>query len=116
MKNYNPYATIGIVSFFSVTLGLTLFEGGQTVENHVPLFGTLGFQITVALFCGLLILFGYFIGSRMSTDANKEQAAELNPVTDDNLKLKNVSIVNDVSVVLSVIFATLVTVTGIYFW
>ena len=69
VKYYDSYVAIGILSFLSVTLGFTIIEGGSTAENIV--IETLGFKITVALFCGLSIIFGYFIGSRMSTDANK---------------------------------------------
>ena len=115
VKNLNSYAWIGALGSSSVMWGLLLVSIGQTVENHVSLFETLGFQITFALYCGLVMIFGYFIGSRMSTDANKEQAPEQNPPADNNLKLKNVSIKDDVTVVLCVIGATLITVTGLYY-
>lgn len=114
VKNFNSYVAIGVLSFGSVSLGFTLVEGGSTAENLV--IETLGFRITLALFCGLLMIFGYFIGSRLSTEANKEQAPEINPPADNNLKLKNVSIMDDVTVVLCIIGVTLMSVTGLYYW
>lgn len=109
MNNYNSCMALGIFSFLSVTFVSKLVGKGQMFE-------TLGFQITLAVFCCLLIIFGYFIGSRWSTDANKEQAAELNPHADDNLILKNVSILDDVNAVLTVISTTLMTAAVHYYW
>ena len=114
VKYYDSYTAIGILGFLSVSLGFTIIEGGSTAQNIV--IETLGFKITFALYCGLVMIFGYFIGSRMSTDANKEQAAELNSPAVNNLKLKNVSIMDDVTVVLGVIVATLISVAGLYYW
>lgn len=74
MRKFEFFSTTGsaMIAIFcpmSVMLGLGFAEFGCKVTSQVPNFETLGFHIAVALFCSLLFLAGYFIGSRTPNDA-----------------------------------------------